>query len=439
METRAPAANAPAHKWFQSESKGGLHFAWLLPKDYDGKTPRNLTVILHGTGLDYRWGPANNPAEVFRPDDVVVSVDGTSPGEGGSRLFLGEKKDADAFAAFLGEMKKAFVVHDVFLYGHSQGAFFVTYFAGEHPDLVTGVVAHASGAWNWAKTTGAVKKVAIAFMHGTKDPVVPYWQSPGSRDEYAKQGFKLLHLRRLQNYNHWPNAVRATECLDWCEGMTTGDPAVALEAARRILRPKKADEYQWVTVVGFAGARDVLRRLEGNGPAPFKDVDPKLTADATALVKRIEEHAAKHVTMLEKDVPSRKELVLGGDWLGHLIALREDFRGVDAVEEYVKRIGYDDVLASQSKAAGAIWKAWEDQKDAKKSFETILDSIGSAFLVEGYPPELDSKMEEWKKQAKQLKVPDRTLKKYSDFAAWKSGLEKGLRQYESVWNDWKGP
>jgi len=81
---------------------------------------------------------------------------------------------------------------------------------------------------NWSKTTPPVRKVAIAFMHGTKDPVVPYPQSPGSRDEYAKAGFKLLHLRRLQDWNHWPNAIRATECLDWCEGMTTTDPAVAL-------------------------------------------------------------------------------------------------------------------------------------------------------------------------------------------------------------------
>ena len=44
VRPRAPAANAPAHKWFQSDSKGGLHYAWLLPKDYDGKTPRNLAV-----------------------------------------------------------------------------------------------------------------------------------------------------------------------------------------------------------------------------------------------------------------------------------------------------------------------------------------------------------------------------------------------------------
>jgi poly(3-hydroxybutyrate) depolymerase len=439
IETRAPAANAPALKWFQSDSKGGLHYAWHVPKDYDGKTPCNLTVILHGSNLDWQWGPANNPLATFRPDDIVVSVDGTTPAEGRAHNFLGEKKDADAFAAFLAEMRSLFAVRNVFLYGHSQGSFFVVYFAGEHPDLVTGVVAHASGAWNWSKMTPPVKKVAIAFMHGTKDPVVPYFQSPGSRDEYAKQGFKLLHLRRLQNYNHWPNAVRATECLDWCEGMTTDDPAVALAAARRILTPKKADEYQWITVVGFAGARDVLRRIEGKGPVPFKDVDAKLSTEAADMIKKVEEHAAKHVKALEKQVPSRKELEHGGEWLGHLVALREDFRGVDVVEEYVKKIGYDDELESESKAIKSIWTAWENQKDAKKSFEAIAGSIGSASLYEGFPPELVQKMEEWKKDAKKLGIGKKALEKYADFAAWKTGWEKGSREYESLWNDWKGP
>src|SRR5436190_2850133 len=92
IDSRAPSEKAPPQTWFQAESKGGLHYAWKVPKDYDGKRACSLTVILHGTGLDWQWGPANNPLATFRPGDVVVSVDGTSPGQEKSRLFLGEKK-----------------------------------------------------------------------------------------------------------------------------------------------------------------------------------------------------------------------------------------------------------------------------------------------------------------------------------------------------------
>src|SRR5262249_52424015 len=157
---------------------------------------------------------------VFRRDDIVVSVDGTSPGQNDTRLFLGRPEDARAFRDFLSEMRKTFAVDRIFLYGHSQGGFFVVYYAGEYPNTVAGVVAHASGAWNWSKMTGKVKNLAIAFMHGNADQFVPYGQSPGARDAYAKAGFKLLHLRRLHGYSHWPNAVRAGECLAWCDGMT---------------------------------------------------------------------------------------------------------------------------------------------------------------------------------------------------------------------------
>ena len=80
-ERREPTASAPEATVFAWTSKGGLRYTWVLPADYDGKSPRHLTVILHGTGLDYRWGHWNNKGGVFRPSDVVVSVDGTSPGQ----------------------------------------------------------------------------------------------------------------------------------------------------------------------------------------------------------------------------------------------------------------------------------------------------------------------------------------------------------------------
>ena len=181
LPQKAPAADAKALTPCQWKSAGGLRFAWCLPEGYDGKSARNLTVILHGTGLDYRWGFLNNQPGVFRPDDVVVSVDGTSPGPNDTRLFLGEEKDAKDFHDFLAEIRTQFTISRVFLYGHSQGGFFVTYYAGEFPETVDGVVAHASGSWNWAKSGKKVQRVAIAFLHGSGDPVVPYRQSPAAR------------------------------------------------------------------------------------------------------------------------------------------------------------------------------------------------------------------------------------------------------------------
>jgi predicted esterase len=429
------AAPLAAHEW---SSKGGLRYVWWVPKGYDGKPPRNLTVILHGTGLDYRWGFWNNRPGVFRPDDVVVSVDGTSPGQGETRLFLGEPKDAKAFREFLEEMRETFAVDRIFLYGHSQGGFFVVYFAGEHPDAVDGVVAHASGAWNWSKTGKPVKRVAIAFMHGTADPVVPYRQSPGSRDHYAKLAFPLLHLRRLPGYNHWPNAVRATEALDWCEGMTTARPERALALAEELLRSKGLDEYQYETPVSYAGARAILRRFESEEPPGFAGVDAELARRAAALADRIEKEGAKHVDVLRRALKKGSDLKLDGKpWLGHVLSVREDFRGVETVGAFVEEIDLDRATEKHAKAAEEILKAWYDEKDAAKIYRAIVAGLPRAFLFEGFPPEMGERMAQWKGDAQSLKLTRRDLDGFRAFEQWKAGWDEGVREYEEIWKKWK--
>jgi predicted esterase len=264
LAEREPSASAPTQRDFVWTARNGLRFAWRLPRDYSASQPVHLTLICHGTGLDHRWGPANHPVETFRPHDIVVSLDGPSPAKD-SRLFLDGEDDVERVAEFLAEMRERFAVRSVFLYGHSQGGFFVAHYAGARPKDVAGVVAHASGMWAQSKSSKASHGVAYSFLHGTLDPVVPYSQSVGARDFLVKAGFPRVKLRRLERYNHWPNAVRAGEELDWCQGMTTTSAAEALECAERILAAKAPDEYQWSTAVGFAGARAVLARLVGQG------------------------------------------------------------------------------------------------------------------------------------------------------------------------------
>lgn len=435
---REPGPGAPAHEVFQSRSKAGLRYTWVVPEGYDGARARDLSVILHGSGLDYRWGHWNNPAGVFRPSDVVVSVDGTSPGEKESRLFLGEKDDAEAFADFLAEMRAAFAVRDVYLYGHSQGAFFVTYFAALEPKLVRGVVAHASGVWTWTELGKQLSAVPLAFMHGTLDPVVPYVQSVGARDACNDLKLPLVHLRRLDGYNHWPNAVRATESIDWCEGMSCAEPERALEAARRILKPKPSDEYKWETAVGFSAARQILRRFEPKAAGAFAAPGAQLEADALALAQQIEQHAALHVEALEQQVRSKKDLKLApGAWLGHLLALREDFRGVDAVEAYAKRIEFDALAKAQEKAASKLRRNWYNASaEPKDKFEVALEVLPECFLLEGLPHDLASSLEAWKRDAKQHALDKKSLQAWPVFEAWKSGREDGRREYEALWRRW---
>jgi len=435
---RAPAADAPPLTVFMTTAKAGdLRYSWVLPKGYDGKKPCNLSVILHGTGLDYRWGHWNNKPGIFRPDDVVVSVDGTTP-DNQSRLFLGEPKDAELFKKFLEELRSTFAVDRVFLYGHSQGGFFVPFYMGLYPETVAGGVAHASGAWNWSKTPKELKKLALVFMHGSSDPVVPYGQSPGSRDYYVEKGFPLTHLRRLAYYNHWPNGVRATEELDWCQGMTCTGAQEALDCALAMLRPKPADEYEWTSVVDFSGARLVLQRLDGKGPAPIASVPDEIAKSARAWLAKIDEQAETQVKALRAVLPKKAALVLDGKpWLGQLLPLREDFRGIEAVEKFLGEIGFDKAVEAQVKAAKPLYDAWYNGKTEAECAAGVLETIAQCFLVDGLPANMRQKMDEWK--GKKLEVPQKSAKKWTDWDNYEKSLDEGWKQYESIWKKWKGP
>lgn len=425
---------------YQWRAENGLRFTWLLPEGYSPEEPRDVTVILHGTGLDYRWGHWNHPTGVFRPGDIVVSVDGPTK-DGDTRLFMGETADGKAISAFLKELRGEFPVDDLFLYGHSQGGFFAVWFAGEYPDEISGAVAHASGAWNWSKMGRDVKKVPLAFMHGTGDPVVPYRQSPASRDSYADKDFDLLHLRRMQGYNHWPNAVRANEVIGWCDGMATEDPEEALSEALEILRKKPADQYSYETTVGYAAARDVLRRLVGEGPRPFDDVDTSVERKAKTWIKAVEAAGATHVSALKKQVGSKKALRLAeGEWLGHLLAVREDFRGVDTVETYLDKIGYDAALKRQAKARGAILKAYYAQGDKAERYAQIVEQLADGFLYEGYPPDLVGTLRKWEPSGADRKALSKKARAgVEDLGVWESGLRDGQAAYAKLWKRWEGP
>jgi predicted esterase len=439
LEQREPDAKAPAHKDFGWRSKGGLAYAWRLPRDYSADKPVHLTLICHGTGLDHRWGPANHPAASFRPLDIVVSLDGPSPAEK-SRLFLDERDDVEAVAEFLAEMRERFAIQSVFLYGHSQGGFFVSFYAGERPKDVAGVVAHASGMWAQAKTAKSLHGIAYSFLHGTHDPVVPYRQSVGARDALVELGFPLVRLRRLETYNHWPNAVRSTEELDWCQGMTSASPEEALACAERILAPKPADEYQWTTAVGFSGARAVLQRLVGQGTAAFETVDAKVRARAAKLLEALEAHAGEHVAELRRALGKNKALALdGGAWLGHLASVREDLRGCDAVETFATELGYDKLLAKHAAAARKVFDAWYGDDPPAAKYEELVEAVGACYLFEGLPAELGEQMSEWRKQEKGFGTSKKTSKAYEAVERWNSGWSEGFKAYGQLWKKWKAP
>lgn len=432
-----PTASAPALTAFSAASSGGLSYLWWIPKGYQAKSPRDLTIICHGTGLDYKWGGWNMPPGTFRPDDICVSLDGPSPGQGGSRLFLGEDKDVDAVASFIDEMKKKFAVRRVFLYGHSQGGFFVAHFAGERPELVAGVVAHASGAWASTKIDQKTKSVAIVFMHGSSDPVVPFGQSLGAADFYREKGHPLTRLRVLPGYNHWPNAVRASESVDWCDGMTTSDPARAWACAESIATKKGVDNQGWEQCVDFAGAADILRRFEKKTIA---GATAELSAKAARLLLEIEDFGKALRALLEKDVKKKTEITIEkGAWLRVAAIARRDFRGIESVESYFKAIEFDAVDQAHRKIGlellGEYYKS--GSKDPAGLYRKFVATAPKCPLFDDWPENLMADLLTWKNDAKKLKLTTKEVDAYSVVEKLKKARADGFKDYKSFYEKWR--
>jgi predicted esterase len=440
---KPPNPDAQAHTPYGWKSLNNLRFVWWLPEKYDRNVPRNLTVVCHPARADYRWGFWNLKPESFRKDDVVVSVDGPTE-QRDDRLFSLDKKDAASFDAFLGEMRRTFAVDRVFLYGWGEGGVFALAFAGDHADSIAGTVAHASGDWVGFAPGGEAKKVAVALLHGSADAEAPFSVALERREAYAKAGWPLVLLRRLDLTGHEINGARAEEALAWCQGMTATKPEEALACALEILRPPPRDPQDSETKVGFSGAREILRRLEKKGPAPFADVPEAVASEAQKWASEIEALGAKHVAALRPQLKSNKipkldPKVESGAWLGHLVPLRTDFRGVESVESYLKELGYDAIAAAHEKAGRAISEMWSRERDPKKLFGAVVDGIGKAYFYDGFPADLLEKMKEWRADTRKYAIPAGAEKKYAELETWQRWSEEGHRAYLAICQEWKGP
>ncbi len=429
---KEPSAKAKS-KRYEWKSKDGLLFHYRVPKSYNADKGAGLTLVLHGSNMDRRWGFANHSDKTFRPDDIVVSPDGTtSNGEGGFN-FMGEKKDAKRVHALIEELKSIFKINGVYLYGHSQGSFFSLYYAGEYPDDVNGVVGHASGVWTWTRQGKKGHHQAIVLMHGTQDPAVPYGQSEGGHESYAKAKYPMVRLRSLEGWNHWPaehnmnrynQAVPHTsQQLAWVEGMTTQDPERLTWCFEFLAGSKFRERHD------YAGTYTLAKHVETHEAAP-----DKLKARAAKVATTIEALVEKHIEALGKDMPAKLVLEKKA-WPRHVLMFLRTFEGVPACEAFFEAHGKK---LSKNREQGlkhlrAYYKArkGEDHADA---FKAGLKAIETGFIFhETAGWEFRKQMKELRAKAGDLKIGKKTRKQFDAvFPAFEKAQELGQKSFDGL-------
>lgn len=423
-EAKAPGPKAVG-KVYEWKSADGSPFEYYVPKAYDAAKGANLTVVLHGNGLDYRWTFWNHKEGEFRPDDIVVSLEGTEKlASTGAFEFVGGRDSCTKVHATLEELKATWKVNQTFLYGHSQGSFFVFEYAGEYPKDVAGVVGHAGALWNTSKLAKANHGQAIAFLHGTDDANVPWAQSVDGRTAYREADYPLVHLRTLWDWPHAPNWRQAMNQLSWCEGMTSSDPARVATCLEAL-----ADDQAWGGV-DPAACFAVATRLETLPGATAAQKGAAVRAKGA-----IDQGAAKIAAAIEKSVGKGKlSKVDGGAWLGLALRFLEDFDGVAAAAAWAKKRAPELAAVDKVTKDGAreFWqKADQDPADALKLGANLIEGgwrnpwIGNVVeKVEALLAAESAKL--GKKEAARIAAV---------VAAWKKGRADGFEAYARLLKD----
>lgn len=370
-----PGPGAPRGVLLEWKTPEGRPYWYRLPKKPSQSHPPNLVLMLHGTGLDHRWSFFNYPIATgqFRGDDVVVSPDGLTPQDGGTFNFVQGKADGDQVKGLIQSLRKRLTLGKVYLYGHSQGAFFCYWFAGEYPELVDGIVAHAGNVLDVAHGKLAKEKVAIGILHGAADAVVPVECAYRTERIYREQGYRNVKLYVVEGLNansgHWPLPAQASEMFDWLDRVTIADAPTSLAAALGALAEPEPDLAAVADSVARATA--LLKKASAGDRAEHERA-------ATLLQSLLADAARAHAAALALDASFRDPKLPFGAWVGHFRAAETALATVPEWQATAKAVRA--AATKHNKAAEAALKA--TVAPSKKTLDQVRRALEEAYLAD---------------------------------------------------------
>jgi predicted esterase len=390
-----PSADLALGKCYEGVSKAKRPYWYRLPEKIDKDAPPDLIFLLHGTGLSYKWGFWNYAPHKghFRKNDIVVSPESEMPGRG----FMQKKPDREEIANLIKLFKKTFPVRNVYLYGHSQGAFFCYYFAGERPEMIDGIVAHAGNFFK-AKTNKAARdKVAIGILHGKADAVVTVECAFMTDIIYRTAGYKKIKLWPVDGLNkqsgHWPLPWHVQRMLAWCDMVSIKTPKDGEALIKSELALEKPD---------YVLAAQAAVRARNLGAKNMDAIVEAAQANAEALTKA--------------------DTSAYGPWVAHLRSASRAFAGLPEWEEAIKPL--QSLVKKHTKQAESGIKSM--RKNSKKSFAGGLKAMDKGYAGVGYDNLLAHMENRFTKPGDNVSQKD--LDRYNDLDKSRKAADKKGRQ-----------
>ncbi len=256
-EVASPAEVKPGTTGLLKSAGKGMRYFLRVPKKYDARNGARLIVFLHGSnmnGLDYL---RSFEAKKWCEDDILCCPNGESGTDPFGKNNFGFAS-APLVADVTEEVQKALKTTITYVGGHSQGAFLTYSVILNYPDLYRGAFPMAGDCWMqnepnlWENKPEVLKKqkeIAIAVIHGKKDPVVAFSQGEHAYDCFRAMGWTRLRLFAPANLNHMFMIAPIDEAIEWLDAMNGRD-----ERKGATLATKWAREGEWGWVGQVAAA-----------------------------------------------------------------------------------------------------------------------------------------------------------------------------------------
>lgn len=383
-----PSAAAPRGEVLEWTTPQGQEYWYRLPKEARGKRKPCLVLMLHGTGLNHGWSFWNYPigSGEFRGQDIVVSPDGLTDGGDGTFNFVQNAADGDQIAELIDFFRERFEISNVYLYGHSQGAFFCYWFAGEHPERVDGIVAHAGNVLDVKHPKLAKEKIGIGILHARSDQVVPVECAERTEAIYREQGYQKLRCWIVEDIRpdagHWPLPPHVSEMLAWLDEVCARDAASVLAQIGSALKRPTPDVALAARLLPTAHELiDAAPKAEREG------LDETYTHAANAV-------AGSHTmvwTAIKSDLDRNDGGEVGGTYAVEVRWLRRTFAGFSLHDQRTKP--YDKLFSAHDKAFEKLAKIKD--KDSKAYAKALLDALEQNWFAREWDAMADEAQKRW--------------------------------------------
>ena len=357
---------------------------WIaIPKSVDPRQPTRTILWCHGSNMNGQWYVKALQTAGYGRKEILIGPNGHHKVRDWVYNFNAPTYDTRLAYAILDDVGKRFKLGQIYVGGHSQGAYYTFRIVLSKPDRFAGAIPFAGGLLLGLDPKSAAFRKGkpgpvFAILHGEADPVVEPSLSDWAYELFVKADYPCVRYVHLENHNHWwpgpgvgPHAIVdpglpeeqlqpvTWRTIQWVLAVTSTDPAALLLTADELLsRDRGADALFCV---------ERAKRFKGDAR--------KIAALRARILQKGKEHTAAWLERMRGD--------RSGGWAGDLYGFRDAWGRVPTVAPVMKQL---NLLRKKHvpQAAKQSRKAWRhvgkgEKEKARPLFRKTVDECFTAY------------------------------------------------------------